>query len=84
MTQRIGILAQLMEKKDLKVYMEKRIEILKQKKTNQILREHPKRRGLIHQRIKGRILELQYLLHLLHNNTIKSESIRLWRELEEE
>jgi hypothetical protein len=52
------ILDKLMEKKDLAIYIDFRIEFLNSIKTDEIMKLPEKERGLVQERFNGRIVEL--------------------------
>jgi len=70
------ILDKLVEKKDLVIYIDQRIEHLRTQKRRAILLE-PKNRAKAIRQLKGRIFELQYLKK--HINDIKDTGKRFWR-----
>jgi len=65
------ILDKLMEKKDLKTYIEYRIKFLEQEQTSEMLKLPESERGFIQERFHGRILELIRLKSALQNDKIK-------------
>ncbi len=65
------ILDKLLEKKDLGAYIAFRIEYLNSIKTDEITNRPKKERGLIQERFKGRIDELEKLKILLYQDKIK-------------
>ncbi len=67
----MAILDKLIEKKDLSIYIDFRIEYLNSIKTDEIMSRPEKERGLIQERFNGRILELEKLKDLLCQNKIK-------------
>lgn len=78
----MGILDQLIEKKDLRLYIKgRKAEIRKSweialKNTPDEQKEH------INQRFKGRIAELNTLYSVVNNNALREESIRYWYLIE--
>lgn len=67
----MSILNQLMEKKDLDIYINLRIDFLNSTKTAEIMSRPEKERGLIQERFNGRIRELKKLKSLLSQDKIK-------------
>ncbi len=67
----MSILDKLMEKKDLKIYLEFRIKHLNSIKTDSIMAHKEKERGLIQERFNGRILELEKLAGILAQGKLK-------------
>ena len=74
------ILEQLMEKKDLFIYIDLRINQLKdvRKKAVEVTKE--KRKAIIYERFSGRIRELIDLKELIKSNQIKDKSKYLWKK----
>ena len=79
----MSILNELMEKKDLEVYLKLRIEYLELQIHKDILSTPPKYREKVKQRQVGRIRELHLLLTELNQNNIKKKSIFYWRKNKE-
>lgn len=67
-----------MEKKDLLIYIDKRIEHLERQKEKVLPNIPMKKRDTTWERFNGRILELRYLKK--HVNDVKSQAKRFWRE----
>ena len=67
----MAILDKLMEKKDLAAYIDLRIDYLNVTKTEVIMKQPEKKRGLIAERFVGRIDELEKLKTLLCQDKIK-------------
>ena len=78
------ILDKLMEKKDLSTYIDFRIGYLNSIKTDEIMNRPEKERGLIQERFKGRIIELEKLKTLLSQNKIKDMGKEYFRHINEE
>ena len=70
-----------MEKKDLLIYINIKIEILEQTLIN-ITKFRKRDRAKISHRIMGRIKELKKLKTIIHDNRIKDASKRLWKDAE--
>lgn len=68
------ILDKLMERKDLRTYIEFRIKFLEQEKEIEILKLPESERGFIQERISGRILELKKLKESLAKDLIKHDA----------
>ncbi len=78
------ILDKLMEKKDLTIYIDFRIEYLNSIKENEIINRPEKERGLIQERFKGRIDELEKLKSLLAQDKIKDMGKEYFRHINKE
>ena len=76
----MGILDELMECKDLNIYLGLRIEYLKEG-MNILETLRPKKREAVHRQIKGRVKELRRLKRLLGQRKIREESKKLWKIL---
>ncbi len=74
------ILEQLMEKKDLLIYIDLRIRQLKEQRNKTINETENKKKAMIWERFNGRILELMNIKDLIHNNGIKSKCKYLWEK----
>ena len=68
------ILDKLMEKKDLKIYIDQRMKYLSQERECEILKQPESERGFIQERFYGRLLELQKLKDSLEKDLIKHDS----------
>lgn len=79
----MSILNQLMEKKDLKLYIDFRLEYLGKILRRTILETPKKDREKVKQRFVGRILELKKLREELSQNNIKDKSIFYWNKNKE-
>jgi len=66
----MGLLDQLLEKKDVLAYIDFRIKSLKYDLSKAILNAVPKDREYIRERFNGRILELEELRIIIHDGTI--------------
>lgn len=76
------LLDQLLEKKDVELYLKMRIEFLRGIKHNSIMNELPENRNNISKRFEGRIEELTKLLHIVTNGQIKNMSKSYFHKLE--
>jgi hypothetical protein len=74
----MGILDQLLEKKDLNIYLDLRIKHLKKVDVHKF---PAKNRAYLAERMKGRIQELIILKTLLSQDKIKETDIRYWRKI---
>lgn len=74
------ILDKLLEKKDLKTYIEFRIKFLEQEREVEILKLPEQERGFIQERISGRILELKKLKESLAKDLIKHDAKMYYRK----
>lgn len=79
----MSILDKLMEKKDLKLYIDFRIEYLGKILRQTILETPKKDREKIKQRFVGRLLELKKLSEELNQNNIKNKSVFYWNKNKE-
>jgi hypothetical protein len=68
------ILEQLIEKKDIELYLKCRIKYLEQVRTDEVLKQPLGNREFINQRFKGKIEECSKLLHIITNGKIKKGS----------
>lgn len=75
----MGILDMLLEKKDLRIFIEQRIKMLSKQRKAEAKKAEPKLRGLIYERFNGRIAELKYLKRLLASNRIKEMDKEMWQ-----
>jgi len=77
------VLQELMEKKDLRIYLNLRLKSLEehQKKVPELYK--PEHRAKQVDRLSGRILELKRLLHSLENGEIKSDCKKMWKHQKE-
>ena len=73
------ILDKLMEKKDLKIYIDQRIKYLSDEKESEILKLPESERGFIQERFQGRILELKKLRDCLEKDSIKYTSKKYYK-----
>jgi hypothetical protein len=78
------ILDKLMEKKDLAIYIDFRIEHLNSIKTDEIMSHSEKERGLIQERFNGRIFELEKLKTILFQDKIKDMGKEYFRRINDE
>ncbi len=76
------LLDQLLEKKDVELYLKMRIEFLREIKHNSIMKEPIENREFIAKRFEGRIEELTKLLHIVTNGKIKDMSKSYFHKLE--
>jgi len=74
------ILDKLLEKKDLRIYIEYRIKFLQQERESEILKLPESERGFIQERISGRILELKKLKEALMKDLIKHDAKLYYRK----
>jgi hypothetical protein len=75
----MGILDQLLEKKDLTAFIEFRIQELEIQRKKTILKVKEKKRGIIHERFMGRIAELEYLRKQICRGTLKQAAKKMYR-----
>lgn len=75
------ILDKLMERKDLKTYIEYRIKFLEQESKSEILKQPESERGFIQERFHGRILELKKLKESLEKDQIRHNAIIYYRKM---
>ncbi len=80
----MAILDKLLEKKDLTLYIQFRIEYLNSIKTDEILNRPEKERGLIQERFRGRIAELISLKSLIIQGKIKSMGKEYFNHLQKD
>jgi len=80
----MSILDKLMEKKDLSSYIDFRIGYLNSIKTDEIMKQSEKERGLVQERFNGRILELEKLKRHLSQDKIKEMSKEYFKEINKE
>lgn len=73
----MGILDQLIEKKDLLIYIKVRIAALK-KEQKEALKLPEKKRGWIRRLISGRMRELKTLENMVHHDKLKEYSKGNW------
>ncbi len=76
------LLDQLLEKKDVELYLKMRIEFLRGIKHDSVMKETLKNRSLIAKRFEGRIEELTKLLHIVTNGQVKNMSKSYFHKLE--
>jgi hypothetical protein len=74
----MGILDQLLEKKDLRIYLDLRIQLLKSMNLSHV---KPRRQGRLQDRMYGRLKELRLLKQFLQSNQIKEKAIGMYRDL---
>ena len=70
------ILEQLLEKKDLLLYLKIRLKHLKE--NFDVFVFHPELRDNMTERVKGRTLELERLLRILQEGTLKKNTKAQW------
>lgn len=70
----MGLLDLLLEKKDLKAYIDFRIAVLRDEDKKVILNLSPEQREFAHVRIAGRIAELYQLRKVVSQGTLKERS----------
>ncbi|MFA4870867.1 MAG: hypothetical protein WC623_21900 [Pedobacter sp.] len=78
----MSVLDQLLEKKDVELYLKFRIEFLKNIRHKEIMKEPLDRRGLIQKRFEGRIDELTMMLNVAKNGRLKDMSKSYFHKLE--
>lgn len=78
------ILSELVEKKDVMLYIKFRIEYLSNNLRKTILASPPEDREKVKQRIVGRIKELKVLMDCVHRNEVKKMSKIYFGKNEEE
>jgi len=78
----MSILDKLMEKKDLRAYIEFRIPHLEDEKRKIPDRLEPQKREPAIKQIEGRIKELKHLRELLEEDRIKEASKMHWEDIE--
>lgn len=72
-----GILAQLLEKKDVLIYIDVRSAHLRRKD----ITEYPEQqREMIAERLKGRLKELEMLKSLINSGRLKDADKQYWQE----
>lgn len=76
------ILDKLLEKKDLRIYLDGRIAELRNKQHKAVTSEAPEDREKVRQRFKGRIKELKRLRQITARGELKQESKRVYEEFE--
>jgi len=77
----MAILDKLMEKKDLAAYIDLRIDYLNVTKTEVIMKQPERKRGLIQERFEGRIDELEKLKTLLCQDKIKDMGKEYFKQM---
>jgi len=78
----MSILDELMERKDLGVYLGLRLKELKEGEYATVTGTLKSKRDAVSHQIKGRIRELRRLRHLLAQREIKEESKKIWERLQ--
>ncbi|MBR9681248.1 MAG: hypothetical protein GOV00_00410 [Candidatus Altiarchaeota archaeon] len=73
------VLDELMEKKDLRIYLNLRIEKLEREIRNIPNTISLPKIGVVFERTSGRIRELKILLHRLENGEIKLACKKMWK-----
>lgn len=76
------LLDQLLEKKDIILYLKLRADFLREIKHRETIKEPPENREFIVKRFEGRIEELTKLLHIVTNGQIKNMSKSYFHKLE--
>jgi hypothetical protein len=77
----MGILDQLIEKKNLMIYIDMRIRQLEKEMEKEVGRQPPRKRGLMVQKFRGRVEELRSLKAIVANNKVKERAISTWRNV---
>jgi hypothetical protein len=77
----MSILDKLMEKKDLKTYIEFRMKFLEQEREAEILKQPESERGFVQERFYGRMLELQKLKDVLEKDLIKHDAKLYYKKI---
>ncbi len=78
----MSVLDQLLEKKDVELYLKFRIEFLKNIRHGEMMKEPLDRRGLIQQRFEGRIDELTMMLNVAKAGKLKDKSKSYFHKLD--
>ena len=78
------LLEQLLEKKDIKSYLEFRIKFLKLIKCKEVMKLPIEHREFINERFKGRIEELKELLNVITEGKLKEKSKNYYHKINEE
>jgi len=76
----MGLLDQLLEKKDLFIYIDEKIKLLKKTRRKQIKYIKEKQREEYKHLIEGRIRELYVLKSAVSEGELKELSIKMWKE----
>ncbi len=76
------VLDELMEKKDLRIYLKLRIERLEREMKNIPHTISLQKIGIVVERMNGRLKELKRLLHLLEGGEIKLACKKMWKAQE--
>lgn len=79
-----GILSQLIEKKDLRIYLELRTKHLQTTMNVEIEKLPEEKRQYIVERYKGRLKELSLLKKLIEQGKLKETDKIYWNQLEKE
>lgn len=77
---RMGILNELVEKKDLSVYIQERIKQLERTRRDTVKSKDLKHRQTTINKMNARIVELKKLQAVLSNNEVRKMSIKYWRD----
>lgn len=80
----MGILDELVEKKDVNAYIAVRIDHLQHQMYKNIKKAKEEDREKIRIKTYGRIEELRYLKKIINSGDIKAESKNLWKRNERE
>ncbi len=75
----MGILDELVEKKNLRIYIDCRIQVLKSEMIKEMEKQPEKKREVIRQRFKGRIAELEKLNTALESGKLKQMAKRYYQ-----
>ena len=77
----MSILDELIEKKNLTIYIDCRIAQLRRLIKDAAKQPIEKKRQIYIQRIVTRIKELKLLRKYINNGTLKKQSVQLWRDI---
>jgi len=77
----VAILDKLVEKKEIYCYVKARKAFLIQNAKAWILKQEPRKRELLKQRVNGRVRELELLETTLRRNELKKIAIKDWPAL---
>lgn len=78
----MAILDLLLEKKDVIIYIDVRIKMLKREQFNLMKTAKPSDRGFLQERFKGRIDELEIIRNLIKSGQVKDAAKKAWKPLE--
>ena len=75
----MSILDKLVEKKDLEAYFGLRAAFLRNEMIGEIQKQPDSKKEIIHERFKGRIIELDLLKQVVKSDNIKRDSKRYYK-----